>query len=44
MDKTKTAVIISIVGFVFIGGLIVFVNRDKLFGGKKDEAPAPANE
>lgn len=45
MDKTKTVAIISIIGFAVVAGLIVFVNRDKLFGGKEEAAPAaPANE
>lgn len=45
MDKTKTVAWICIAGFVLVAGIIVFVNRDKLFGGKKEEAPvAPANE
>ena len=47
MDKTKTVAWICIAGFVLVAGIIVFVNRDKLFGGKEEAAPAapaaPAN-
>ena len=38
MDKTKTVAWICIAGFVLVAGMIVFVNREKLFG-EKEAAP-----
>ncbi len=39
MDKTKTVAWICIAGFILVGGIIVFVNKEKLFGDKLVAAP-----
>ena len=44
MDKIKNVAWICIAGFVIVAGIIVFVNRDNLFGGKKEAAPADQPE
>ena len=38
MEKTKTVAIICIVGFVLVGGLLIGLNRDRLFGTKAELA------